>query len=94
MRLTYLRDRSLSTKKGVGEKVGVDEFPWIVSLHDLAMTLNGHPVFFCTGALLDPTHVLTAAHCLDESSEEVMVNWQAITKKISIPSMWQLMWPR
>ena len=47
-----------------GEKAGLDEFPWVVSLHFLLSMRTYEHSFFCTGALIDPTHVLTAAHCV------------------------------
>ena len=43
------------------------KYPWIVQMS----TGSGGPhgvTWSCTGALLDPTHVLTAAHCLVRSS--------------------------
>ena len=43
-----------------GQRAGLDEFPWVVSMHD---SVTGG--FKCTGALLDTTHVLTAAHCVN-----------------------------
>ena len=45
-----------------GQRAGLDEFPWVVSLHDVQRNSPGG--FICTGALIDTTHVLTAAHCV------------------------------
>ena len=54
-----------------GEKAGLHEFPWVVSLHFLLSMRTYEHSFFCTGALIDPTHVLTAAHCVVKKTDMV-----------------------
>ena len=40
-----------------GSATGANQFPWVVML-----VKNGH--FICGGGLIDPLHVVTAAHCV------------------------------
>ena len=54
-----------------GEKAGLHEFPWVVSLHFLLSMRTYEHSFFCTGALIDPTHVLTAAHCMYKKTKYI-----------------------
>ena len=54
-----------------GKKAGLDEFPWVVSLHILLSMRTYEHSFFCTGALIDPTHVLTAAHCMYKKTKYI-----------------------
>lgn len=42
-----------------GDTAQQGEFPWQVSLR-----INGQ--HFCAGSIIDKTHILTAAHCVDE----------------------------
>ena len=49
-----------------GEKVEEGKYPWIVQMQTGSDGPSGH-TWYCTGALLDPTHVLTAAHCIVSS---------------------------
>ena len=42
-----------------GSATGANQFPWVVML-----VKNGR--FICGGGLIDPLHVVTAAHCVKE----------------------------
>ncbi|HEX4519645.1 MAG TPA: trypsin-like serine protease [Gaiellaceae bacterium] len=48
-----------------GRAISVRSAPWVVSLRD---DFGGGELFNCSGVILDSTHVLTAAHCLFNSS--------------------------
>ena len=48
-----------------GRAISVQEAPWAVSLR---ASFGSGETFSCSGAILDPLHVLTAAHCLFNSS--------------------------
>lgn len=48
-----------------GQAISVRSAPWTVSLLD---RFGPDETFDCTGVILDPLHVLTAAHCLFNSS--------------------------
>jgi V8-like Glu-specific endopeptidase len=50
------------------KKVLPSQAPWVVSLWGINSQFDRDPDgFFCTGALIDPFTVVTAAHCIDAS---------------------------
>src|ERR1700733_14961340 len=68
-----LRGRALSVGRGVGrawhahssiasgEPVGISSTPWQV---EIFAEISKEKAIECGGAVLDPTHILTAAHCV------------------------------
>ena len=49
-----------------GQAIPVQAAPWTVFILEKA----GSTHFVCTGSVLDPTHVLTAAHCVLDANEK------------------------
>jgi hypothetical protein len=75
----------LPAERGIvgGAPVGVSAAPWQVALVDTSH--YGGPAQFCGGSIVDPTHVVTAAHCLGDPDSWSADEVYAATTKLSEP---------
>ena len=49
-----------------GQEASISQFPWQVYVESNFEENGNHMVGACGGSILDSTHILTAAHCVDE----------------------------
>ncbi len=60
--------RSAHTAIVNGAPISIAQAPWQVDLRSLILSEGGGVEISCGGAILDETHILTAAHCVFDSS--------------------------
>jgi len=54
-----------------GQEASISQFPWQVYVESNFEENGNHIVGACGGSILDSTHVLTAAHCVDVEGQTV-----------------------